>query len=191
MNNEESTSLIIVNPNAKLHRYTNESCLDAATIKIDLEKKIGCTYIIYMYENLNTNEKFIYSSNWDWQNLLIGEKLINHCPIFLTAFNYLENRHTGQILVPWHLSPPTSKEERNTCGIRTEFNIANGFGYGAKGNNIRESLAFGGDANDKTFYKNFISNPNILHDTLKKMRLTILLKNNQNKLITNITQAKH
>lgn len=182
----EEKKLIIVNRDAKLHRYTNESCLNTASVFNELARKIGCTYLIYMYENLRSNEKFVYSSNWDWQDLLIGEKLINHCPIFLTAFNYLEKRKYGRIFVPWHLSPPRSKEERNVCGLRSEFNIANGFGYGAKGNNIRESLAFGGDPKDLTFYKNFIETPNIFSETLYKMRLSVLLKNHERKLIAGL-----
>ncbi len=182
--------LVIVSRESKLHRYTNESCLDAAGIFHTAEKQIGCTYLLYMYENLITNEKFVYSSNWDWQDLLIGEKLINHCPIFLTAFNYLEKRNSGRIFVPWHLSPPSTREERNVCGIRSEFNIANGFGYGAKGNGIRESLAFGGDAKDSTFHQNFIVNPNIFFDVLYKMRLSVLVKNHENKLISSLIKTE-
>lgn len=184
-----SKKLVIVTTAAKVIRYSNESCSKAATIYNHLEKNIGCTYLIYMYENLLTNEKFVYSSNWDWQDLLIGEKLINHCPIFLTAFNYLEKRTKGHIFVPWNLSPPSNSKERNVCGIRSEFNIANGFGYAAKGNNVRESLAFAGDTKDLHFHKNFIANPNIFYDTLCKMRLSILLKNHENKFISQLIKT--
>lgn len=185
----QEKKLIIVNREAKLLRYTNESCIDAADIFYNLSKTIGCTYLLYMYENLLTNEKFVYSSNWNWQDLLIGEKLINHCPIFLTAFHYLERRSKGRIFVPWYMSPPSSSKERNVCGIRSEFNIANGFGYGAKGNGVRESLAFGGETKDISFYKHFITSPNIFHGTLHKIRLSVLLKNNENKIISKITNT--
>jgi len=171
--------LVIVNREAKLHRYTNDSCIEAGAVFYNLEKTIGCTYLIYMYENLLTNEKFVYSSNWNWQDLLIGEKLINHCPIFLTAFNYLEKRNNAHMFIPWYLSPPTTKEERNVCGLRSEFNISNGFGYGAKINGIRETLAFGGDVKDFTFYQNFIATPNIFYATLYKLRTNVLQKNKQ------------
>ena len=168
--------LIIVSHQAKLYRFADNTCTDAANVYRFLAKSIGCTYLIYMYENLLTNEKFVYSSNWLWQDVLIGEKLINDRPIFLTAFNYLENRNSGHIFIPWYLSPPSTKKEKNVCGIRSEFNIANGFGYGAKGNGIRESLAFGGDAKDSSFYKNFISYPNIFYETLRNLRISILYK---------------
>jgi len=181
--------LVIVTNGAKVIRYTNESCIKAANIFYSLEKTIGCTYLIYMYEDLLTNEKFVYSSNWNWQDLLIGEKLINHCPIFLTAFKYLEQRNNGHIFIPWNLSPPSNREERNVCGIRSEFNISNGFGYGAKGNNVRESLAFGGDNKDLSFHKNFIANPSIFYDALYKMRLSVLLKNHEAKFISRLIKT--
>lgn len=180
--------LIIVNCETKLHRYDNDSCNTASLIYNNLKKTIGCTYLIYMYENLLINEKFVYSSNWDWQNLLIGKKLINHCPVFLTAFNCLEKTKKTHLFIPWYSSPPANKEERNVCGLRSEFNIANGFGYGAKDHTIRESLAFGGDVKDLTFYKNFIVNPNIFYDTLYKIRLSLLLKNHADKFIHYLTK---
>ena len=125
--------------------------------------------------------------------MLIGEKLINDCPIFLTAFNYLEARNRGRIFIPWYLSPPTTKKERNVCGVRSEFNICNGFGYAAIGNGVRESLAFGGDAKDLIFYKNFIAYPDIFYETLYKMRLSILFKNHGEKLASmpNLKLSSH
>lgn len=183
----KENKLIIVSNESKLQRYANSTCQHASEIFSTLEKNIGCTYLIYMHENLYTNEKFVYSSNWEWQNLLIGQKLINHCPIFLTAFKYLENKTTGHFFIPWHLSPGSNKNERNVCGLRSEFNIANGFGYAAKGHAVRESLAFGGNTNDPDFYKNFIQHPNIFYNTLKQMRLVVLLRNQHNNLITNFT----
>ncbi len=182
--------LIIVSNINIVNRYTNDSCLDAANIYRNLERKIGCTYLIYMHENLITNEKSVYSSNWDWQDILIGERLINNCPIFLAAFKYLEPRETGHIFVPWYAAPPSNKEERNVCGMRSEFNIANGLGYAAKGHGIRESLAFGGDAKDSSFYKNFIVTPNLFTETLKQMRLGVLLKNHYNKKISDLINTK-
>jgi hypothetical protein len=175
--------LIIISREARLHRHTNESCIDAGNIYNKLKEMIGCTYLIYMHENLKTNEKFVYSSSWNWQDLLIGEKLINHCPIFLAAFNYLEKRDKGSIFLPWHMSPPANREQRNVCGIRSEFNIAHGFGYGAKGNGIRESLAFGGDAKDSSFYKHFIEKPEIFNQTLNSMRLSVIMRNYNQGLI--------
>jgi len=182
--------IIIVSNEAKLNRYANDTCTEAANIFQKLNKNIGCTYLIYMYENLLRNEKYVYSSNWEWQNLLIGNRLINHCPIFLTAFKYLENKKSGHIFIPWHQSPPSNKNEREVCGIRSEFNIANGFGYAAKGYGIRESLAFGGDIKDNSFYKNFITNPNIFYTILQEMHLIILMQNNNIKKIPDSTMNK-
>ena len=156
----------ILNKEAQVYRYTSQNSLDAKKVYENLYKDIGCTYIIYMYEDLIANKKYIYSSNWEWQNLLIGEKLINNCPIFLAAFKYLEKKRTGCIFLPWVFSPPQNLTERNVCGLRSEFNIANGFGYGAKEDGVRETLAFAGDIQDKDFYKNFMEKNTFFYKTL-------------------------
>lgn len=183
----QNTESYILQNESKVYRYSNDSCLDAAKIFEYLENKIGCTYLIYMYENLNTNEKFVYSSNWVWQNLLIGEKLINNCPIFLAAFRALDINKMGKIFLPWDNAPPTNREERNVCGIRSDLNIGHGFGYGAKGNGARESLAFGGEANDTSFHMNFITNPNLFNRVLMEMRRHVLIKDFENKIISEST----
>ena len=168
---------LIIKEDTKLFRFTNANCPDAALLFQNLNKSIGCTYLIYMHEDLQTNEKRVYTSSWEWQDLLIGEKLINNCPIFLTAFNFLEPRTSGTIFVPWNNALPSNSKERNVCGIREEHNIANGFGFGGKGNQVRETLAFGGNKTDKSFHMNFIADPSIFNKMLVSMRKIILSPN--------------
>ena len=163
--------------------YNDDNCIIAKETYQNLLDDVGCTYLLYMYENLRSNKKHIYSSNWDWQNYLIGKRLINSCPIFLTGFKYLEKRGSGHIFMRWLDAPPRNKEERNVCGLRADLNIANGFGYAAVGNGIRETLAFGGNVNDTSFYKHFIADLSIFSNTLQKMRNVILYKEHSKKLI--------
>ena len=180
----------IIETQSRVFRYTNDTCQDIASIYNYLHDNIECTYLIYMYENLALNEKYVYSSNWNWQNLLIGEKLINYCPIFKIAFNCLEKRNQRTVFVPWCDAPPGNPRERDVCGIRSEHNIANGFGYGAKGFGIRESLAFGGGANDKYFYQHFTRNKILFNRVLNSARNAILLRNHiEKKLIFKDVEA--
>lgn len=184
---ENISNNFIIQSESNVFRYSNDTCQSASQLYSDLSHSIGCTYLIYMYENLKNNEKYVYSSNWDWQNLLIGEALINNCPVFLRAFRYLETRPVGKIFLPWCNAPPSNQLERNVCGIREEHNIANGFGYAVKGYGVRETLAFGGDVKDQSFFKNFIYDQGILFNkTLQTMRNAILTLNNQDKLIFRI-----
>jgi hypothetical protein len=180
-----TTNHDIIKPDAVIYTFNNELVSDAGSLYLRLEKEIGCTYLIYMYENLNTNEKYVYSSNWGWQNHLIQNKLINNCPIFLAAFDYLDKRDVGEIYLPWCHALPSNRREREVCGIRSEFNIGNGFGYGGKGHGIRESLAFGGDMKDKSFYKHFLADPGLFQKTLHDIRHAILTRNYLDKILSN------
>lgn len=184
---EINTNVQILQDNSRVYNYSNESSLIINDIYDYLSTHISCTYIIYMYENLFTNEKSIYTSNWDWQDYLIRQKLINSCPVFLAAFRYLESKNEGEIFLPWNHALPRNKAERNVCGVRADLNIANGFGYGAKGHGVRETLAFGGDKKDTDFHKNFLANPNLLPSILLQMRKTLLTKESDGKSISTIT----
>lgn len=168
---------LILKESTKLFRFSNTVTPAAAALYERFNASIGCTYLIYMHEDLITNEKRVYTSNWDWQDLLIGEKLINNCPVFLSAFNYLEHRNSGAIFLPWNNAPPKNQEEREVCGVREEHNIANGFGFGGKGNGVRETLAFGGNKGDKSFHMNFIAEPELFNNALHEMRRIILTIN--------------
>jgi len=169
---------LIIKEDSKLFRFSNSITPEASAVYEKLSQSIGCTYLIYMHEDLIKNEKRVYTSNWAWQDLLIGEKLINNCPVFLSAFNSLEHRNSGAIFLPWNHAAPQNIAQRDVCGIREEHNIANGFGFGGKGNGVRETLAFGGNKNDKSFHMNFIAEPKLFDETLQNMRRIILTTNN-------------
>ena len=115
----------IIITGAPVNRYANDTCVEARSIYDALTYETGCTYLIYMYEDLDRNKKYIYSSNWEWQDLLIGKKMINDCPIFKAAFRYLDKVSSGNIILPWNNAPAKLKEEKKVCGLRSEFNIAN------------------------------------------------------------------
>ncbi len=168
-------------------RYSNCNNQLALSVYRTLSQQIGCTYLIYMYEDLNSNIKYVYSSNWDWQDILIGDRLINDCPVFLHAFQYLDSINCGQIFLPWCYAHPKNIQQRNVVGIREEHNIAHGFGYGAKGNGCRETLAFGGEKSDTSFYKHFldVNGQNMFWNTLSSLRDAILLKDHQNTTFRN------
>lgn len=170
-------SNLIIERESTVFRYSNETCPEVSNIYNYLTQNIDCTYLIYMYEDLNIKEKYVYSSNWVWQNLLIGEKLINNCPIFKVGFNYLEQKETGAIFSPWCDTPPTNTKEYDVCGMRNEHNIANGFGYASKGFGVRESLGFGGTPENKYFYQNFTKKKILFNRVLNSTRNAILFRN--------------
>lgn len=179
---EKMNSIILVD-NPKLTLLNNDNCLSAKFLFFKLSKLINLTYLTYLYEDFSKNEKFFYTSNCEWQNLLINEKLINCCPVYQAAFTYLAHIKDGNIIIPWVNAPPKNKNQKDVCGMRNEFNISNGIGYGFQHKGIRESIAFAGNLQDINFYNYFIQNKRVVFLYLSIMR-NIFITNNSQNLIT-------
>src|SRR5436190_9874415 len=79
-----------------------------------LENSIGCTYMFYIYEDMIRDRKIIYTSSSEWQDQLIGEKLINECPIFKAGTEALQFGNKS-IILPWNsIQCKTSLEKEIT-----------------------------------------------------------------------------
>lgn len=144
--------------------------LDAIFKRIQYD--LGCTYILYIYEDSLLNRKIIYSTNWKWQNLLVGEKLINDCPVFKAATAGLSSGKKS-IILPWnHIHSKTTKEKDITL-LRAEFNIANGIGISYSNGHVCEGIGFGADVKDINFYQRMIAN-NLIYSIMRKIKLLAL-----------------
>ena len=137
-----------------------------------LQYNLGCTYIFYIYEDIEFDRKIIYTSSSKWQNLLVGEKLINECPVFKAGLASLTSSKK-LILLPWnHIHCKTSMEKDITL-LRSEFNIANGIGVSHSNGNLSEGLGLGADIKDILFYQRVIAN-NLIYNIMKKIRFLAL-----------------
>lgn len=142
----------------------------------NLQRNLGCTYMFYIYEDTVQDKKIIYSSNWKWQNLLVGEKLINDCPVFKAAAEGLSH-DKNSILLPWNLINCKTSREKDVTLLRIEHNIANGIGVCLKNGSYREGIGFGADIKDTNFYKRLISG-NLIYQILTQIRLIIFAQAN-------------
>ncbi len=127
-----------------------------------------------IYEDMIHDRKIIYTSNWDWQNRLIGEKLINECPIFKAGSEALSSGRRS-IILPWNNIPCKTSLEKEIILFRSEFNIANGIGISHANGIIREGIGLGADIYDYNFYRRLLEN-NLIYKILKKSR-TLALQN--------------
>ncbi|HSW68638.1 MAG TPA: hypothetical protein VLI69_00590 [Gammaproteobacteria bacterium] len=167
---EDDKKIIIAS--TKVIRIGNHASQQLNIYFKKLQYDLGCTYIFYIYENLLHNKKIIYSSSWKWQNLLVGEKLINDCPVFKAGVEGLSNGKKS-IILPWnHIHCKNSKEKDITL-LRSEFNIANGIGISHTNGCFREGIGLGADIKDNDFYQRVISN-NLIYAIMKKIRLLTL-----------------
>lgn len=140
-----------------------------------LEYNLGCTYLFYIYEDVLNDKKIIYTSNWDWQNYLIGEKLINECPVFKAGNSALSTGRQSSILLPWNNIPCQTSLEKDIVLLRGEFNISNGIGISYTNGIIREGIGLGADIKDLKFYQRVIKN-NEIYDILRRVRFLLFKK---------------
>lgn len=164
----ENTNNNIINPTSIVKLIKNQKQSAFEKFYRMLESDLGCTYLFYIYEDVTHDKKIIFTSNWEWQNRLIGEKLINNCPIFKAGSQAFSSGKKS-IILPWnHIHCETALEKEITL-FRSEFNIANGIGLSHSNGIIREGLGLGADIYDYNFYHRVLKN-NLLYGILKKAR---------------------
>lgn len=172
MENQLQSTLInsskIILPSSKITCVKDFPTQALNELFINLQNCLGCTYVLYFYEDSITDKKIIYCSNWKWQQLLINEKLINSCPIFRAANEGLKRKDS--IILPWNHIPAQTSIEKEVTLLRSEFNIANGIGISFKSKTTREGLGMGADVKDINFYRRLTEN-NLIYHILKKIRL--------------------
>lgn len=163
---EHTKNIINLNSTVKLIGSQENSTFENYYSK--LENEIGCTYMFYIYENMIHDKKIIYTSNWGWQDRLIGEKLINECPIFKAGSQALASGR-GSIILPWNNIHCATSLEKEITLFLSEFNIANGIGISHANGIIREGIGLGADIHDINFYRRLLEN-NLIYHILKKCR---------------------
>ena len=169
--NEKNPNNIITS-NSIIRLVGSQEKGDLESLYHILENEFGCTYMFYIYEDLILDRKIIYTSNWDWQNRLIGEKLINECPIFKTGTEALALGKKS-IILPWNNIHCKTSLEKEITIFRSEFNIANGIGISHANGIIREGIGLGADIYDYNFYLRMLED-NLIYRILKKARLVVL-----------------
>lgn len=131
-----------------------------------------------MREDLLRDNKVYFSSNPDWQKLLLDEKLINLCPIYDVAFKALEMYNFYPIV--WDYVPHRKGVQRDIMDLRNEFNIAHGLGVAINhGGQVRESIVFAGAVQDIDFHTK-VFNPVFIQKCLAFVRMTLFTNNFKN-----------
>jgi len=136
--------------------------------------------MFYIYEDIIRDQKIIYTSNWNWQRLLIGEKIINECPIFKAGSEALSSGNR-LIILPWNNIHCRTSREKEITLFRSEFNIANGIGISHSNGIIREGIGLGADIYDYNFSLRLLEN-NLIYKILKEARW-LAIKNMKHQII--------
>ena len=118
----------------------------------DLHKKIGCTYLSYVSENKKTHERIGFTSDPDWGDAYVAQKLIESCHVWKGASSLLNDDKNKSIIFPWELSKPKESKEVDVFLFREEKLIGNnGVSFCTQIGDAREFLAICPSINDKGF----------------------------------------
>lgn len=166
----------IINDKTVINQYTLGDIPEIDITFEMLKKSIGCTYLTYLYEEGNIKDYFC--SNCDWQKQLIENHLINTCPIYKYAFERVNNlgKDNGNIITVWDYVPHRKGEEQDLSDFRSSYNIAHGIGVAINKGKNRESIVFGGHADDRKFYEKTLK-PELISRHLKSFRNAISKSN--------------
>ena len=134
----------------------------------DLKKKFDCTYMFYQYSYHDF--KLSFSTNTEWMDEYVGHLLIDKCPLIRMGLQKISSSKTSAILLRWNDILPISKDEKNTVGIRAEFNICNGISFARKLFSSTEYFGMAADAKHNHFSRNIILDSQYVKELMNQLR---------------------
>lgn len=149
-----------------------------------LQKKYGCTYLFYLLKNIKTKKTIMFTSSIEWQKMFIENKLMDHCPISQFGVKMVAKSTRADFISIWNQIPITTKEQANVCGVRSEFNIANGVSFTCQNSSFMEAISLAGEKKHYDFYKQILFDDiNMLQHVAHEIEAIAKLK-----LVTTIKQ---
>jgi len=122
----------------------------------ELKKEFDCNYIYYQYQYRDF--KLTFATHQEWSDVYINQSLIKHCSLIRIGLHKIALSKTSSVVLRWNDVSPISKQEKNTLGIRTEFNICNGISFGRKTFGVSDYFGLASDAKNFDFPRNIILN---------------------------------
>lgn len=122
----------------------------------ELKENFFCTYVSYLYQYKNFKLNFV--THQDWLELYINRSMNKKCPLIRVGLEKIASSRTSSVLLRWNDVLPITKEEKNTVGIRSEFNICNGISFGRQIFGVSDYFGLASDGKNYDFPKHIISN---------------------------------
>lgn len=96
----------------------------------ELRDSFECSYVSYLYQYKHFKLSLVTHS--DWMDLYLNQSLISNCSLIRVGLEKIASSKTKNVILRWNDVLPISKAEKNTNGLRAEFNICNGISFGRK-----------------------------------------------------------
>jgi hypothetical protein len=138
----------IINSNDVVEFFTLDMLGEVDDLYHELLKNCNCTYLTYMVEW--SGKKIYFSSNNEWRNVFIKNKLINVCPIYRNAFEGVKTRKV--VISAWDHVRHDTGEQMDIMDLRNHFNIGHGLGLAIDRDGVRESLVFASTIKNVNFH---------------------------------------
>ena len=122
----------------------------------ELKNSFDCNYVFYQYQYKNFKLSFV--THTEWMDLYINNSLINNCSLIRVGLQKIASSKTNNVILRWNDVTPISKKEKNTNGLRDEFNICNGISFGRKIFGASDYFGMAADKRNFDFPRNIIIN---------------------------------
>lgn len=112
----------IAKSNLKNERFDT----DIANLYRKYHTSIYSNYLYFSFENKITKQRLVFNTDHHWYKHYIGEKLIDHCPLYFATRQFCRQSRQGTSHFWWHQIIPEGKKQREVVCLRKEHGIANG-----------------------------------------------------------------
>ena len=91
-------------------------------------------------------------------NIYVTDSLHENCSLLRVGLQKVIASTTSSVILRWNDVLSISKEERNTAGIRSEFNICNGISFGRKILGVSDCFGLAADIKNHDFPRQILLN---------------------------------
>lgn len=133
----------------------------------ELKRQFECNYISYMYQY--NDYKLAFVTHRDWMDLYINNSLSKHCSLIRVGLEKISLSSSKSVILRWNDVQSINRDERNTTGIRSEFNICNGISFGRKILGASDYFGMAADAKNFDFPRMILLNSKVLKNAMNEL----------------------
>ncbi|KTC83732.1 hypothetical protein [Legionella brunensis] len=122
----------------------------------ELNNEFECGYISYMYQY--NSYKLAFVTHSEWMDLYINNGLNKDCSLIRVGLEKISLSKSKNVILRWNDVQSITNKEKDTAGIRGEFNICNGISFGRKILGASDYFGLAADFHYFDFPRNILSN---------------------------------
>ncbi len=174
------------NINFKIAHYNDEQQIEFYSIFKNLSHTVGCYYMGYILEDLETKTRLGFTTNRDLQNVYIENNMIEECHLWSRVSNYYSNTNKAHLILPWLMIRPETSKQKDLILFREEHGVGqDGVSFCTRTDRYREYLYFAPEKNELRFLQHLSANMHLIRASTHYFRFSALANIANNKTSTN------